>query len=61
MKKLELNKTTISEMNKNQLSRITGGLFGICLKSCANGSRKGKKCCDNDSLDGDYDDLGGIA
>lgn len=43
MKKLQLNKKTIQTLNKEQMQQIDGGL---CLISCASGSRKGKACCD---------------
>ncbi|MFL1896005.1 class I lanthipeptide [Aquimarina sp. 2-A2] len=56
MKRLALNKETISQMDRNEMASVNGGLFGICLKSCKSGSRRGKSCCDDDSLDGDYDD-----
>ncbi|WP_378187567.1 class I lanthipeptide [Aquimarina sp. W85] len=56
MKKLILNKETISKMDTIEMASVNGGLLGICLKSCKNGSRRGKSCCDDDSLDGDYDD-----
>ena len=42
MKKLQLNKTTIQTLNKDQMQQIDGGL---CLASCASGTRKGKDCC----------------
>ena len=42
MKKLELNKKTIQTLDKRQMQQIDGGL---CLVSCASGSRKGKECC----------------
>lgn len=52
MKKLELNKETISQMDKTQMAVVNGGDFlGICLKSCANGSRKLKACCQTDEFD----------
>ncbi len=46
MKKLELNKETISQMDENQMATVNGGLLSICLISCKNGSRKGKACCE---------------
>lgn len=42
MKKLQLNKKTMQTLNKEQMQQIDGGL---CLISCASGSRKGKECC----------------
>ncbi len=52
MKKLQLNKETISQMDKNQMAVVNGGNFlGICLRSCANGSRKLKSCCQTDEYD----------
>ncbi len=48
MKKLQLNKKTIQTLNKEQMQQIDGGL---CLISCASGSRKGKACCDRPSQD----------
>lgn len=42
MKKLHLNKKTIQTLNKEQMLQIDGGL---CIISCASGSRKGKACC----------------
>ena len=47
MKKLKLNKTTISQMDRVEMSGVKGG---ICLVSCKNGSRKGKGCCKGDGL-----------
>ncbi|WP_378187572.1 class I lanthipeptide [Aquimarina sp. W85] len=44
MNKLRLNKETISQMERNEMASINGGLK-LCLKSCKNGSRKGKPCC----------------
>ncbi len=49
MTKLNLNKETISQMDKNEMEATNGG-FEVCLKSCANGSRKGKSCCDGDPV-----------
>lgn len=43
MKKLQLNKKTIQTLDKRQMQQIDGGL---CLVSCASGSRKSKACCD---------------
>lgn len=48
MKKLQLNKKTIQTLNKEQMQQIDGGL---CLISCASGTRKGKACCDRPSQD----------
>ena len=45
MKKLQLNKKTIQTLDKKQMLQIDGGL---CLLSCASGSRKGKACCEID-------------
>lgn len=42
MKKLQLNKKAIQTLNKEQMQQIDGG---ICLASCASGTRKGKACC----------------
>lgn len=42
MKKLHLNKKTIQTLNKEKMLQVGGGL---CLISCASGSRKGKACC----------------
>ncbi len=42
MKKLHLNKKTIQTLSKKQMLQVDGGL---CLISCASGSRKGKSCC----------------
>jgi bacteriocin-like protein len=46
MKKLELNKKAISQMDKNEMATVNGGLLGICLSSCPSGTRKMKSCCD---------------
>ncbi|MFL1896006.1 class I lanthipeptide [Aquimarina sp. 2-A2] len=54
MKKLKLNKETISQMDKNEMMVTNGGAFlSICLKSCPNGTRKLKACCMTDEYD-DY-------
>ncbi len=45
MKKLQLNKKTISQMNNSEMQEVNGGILGICLVSCPRGSRKGKACC----------------
>lgn len=45
MKKLHLNKKTIHTLNKEKMLQVEGGL---CLISCASGSRKGKSCCYGD-------------
>ncbi|MFL1896007.1 class I lanthipeptide [Aquimarina sp. 2-A2] len=49
MNKLQLNKETISQMDRNEMASVNGGI-DICLKSCANGSRKGKDCCNGDPV-----------
>ncbi len=54
MKKLQLNKKTISQMNDGAMANINGGFLGICLSSCPRGSLKGKSCCQTD----EYDDYG---
>ncbi|MFL1896008.1 class I lanthipeptide [Aquimarina sp. 2-A2] len=47
MNKLQLNKETISQMDRNEMASVNGGLK-ICLVSCANGTRKKKACCDGE-------------
>lgn len=44
MKKLELNKETVSRMDKTEMAGVNGGIE-VCVHSCANGSRRGKRCC----------------
>lgn len=44
MKKLKLNKKTIAQMDRIEMSSVKGG-DGICLISCNNGTRKTKNCC----------------
>ena len=48
MKKLQLNKRTIAQMDKTEMESVKGG---ICYASCKNGSRKGKKCCGSNGWD----------
>jgi natural product precursor len=43
MKKLQLNKKTVAQMDRLEMSSVKGG--GICFISCNNGTRKTKKCC----------------
>ncbi len=43
MKKLKLNKKTISQMDRFEMESVNGG--GICVISCNNGTRKSKACC----------------
>ncbi len=45
MKKLALNKTAVSQMERGEMAEINGG-FKVCLGSCPSGTRKGKSCCD---------------
>ncbi|XLS30478.1 class I lanthipeptide [Flavobacteriaceae bacterium M23B6Z8] len=55
MKKLDLNKRTISQLDKVEMNEINGGgsvSVGFCIASCERGSRKGKDCCDSGGIDG---------
>lgn len=48
MKKLQLNKKTVSQLDRNQMKNINGGLIEIpiCFSSCPNvGTKKSKSCC----------------
>ncbi len=51
MKKLQLNKKTISQMSDGQMANVNGGNASICLASCPRGTRKGKSCCDSDPIE----------
>lgn len=51
MKKLSLNKKTISALNKSEMSSIVGGEAEICLVTCKRGSNKGKDCCGSGTID----------
>ncbi|MCO7184270.1 class I lanthipeptide [Tenacibaculum sp. XPcli2-G] len=42
MKKLQLNKKTVAQMDRLEMSSVKGGL---CFISCNNGTRKTKNCC----------------
>jgi hypothetical protein len=44
MKKLKLNKKTVAQMDRLEMSSVKGGIE-ICLISCDNGTRKTKNCC----------------
>lgn len=44
MKKLQLNKKTVSALNRVEMQEVNGG---ICIISCQNGTDKGKECCDS--------------
>ena len=44
MKKLKLNRKTIAQMERAEMGSVKGGLK-LCIISCANGSRKSKRCC----------------
>jgi|GEM_PF-5701006 len=48
MKKLDLNKKTISALNKSEMSSIAGG---ICIVTCKRGSARGKDCCGSGTID----------
>ncbi|XLS30479.1 class I lanthipeptide [Flavobacteriaceae bacterium M23B6Z8] len=50
MKKLDLNKKTVSRLDQQQMNAINGGDWSICLASCKRGTRKDKNCCTNDSV-----------
>ncbi len=55
MKKLNLNKKTVSQMDRVEMDGINGGgsiSVGFCLASCARGSRKTKTCCGGGQIDG---------
>lgn len=55
MKKLQLNKKTVSQMDRVEMDGINGGgsiTVGFCIASCARGSRRGKKCCGGGEIDG---------
>lgn len=47
MKKLQLNKKTVSQLDRNQMKSINGGLnIDVCFSSCPNvGTKKSKSCC----------------
>ena len=46
MNKLKLNRKTIAQMDKVEMSHVKGGLkLEICIWSCKSGSRKSKRCC----------------
>ena len=48
MNKLNLNKETISQMDKTEMAQINGGDIKICLVSCPSGTEKEKNCCKGD-------------
>ncbi len=50
MNKLKLNKETISQMDRNEMASVNGGI-DICIISCKNGSGKEKPCCDQTSIE----------
>lgn len=50
MKKLKLNKKTVSQLNKKEMRSINGGGIPICLHSCPSGTRRSKKCCGADAV-----------
>ncbi len=50
MKKLNLNKKTVSQMDRVEMDGINGGDFSFCIASCKRGSRKTKTCCGNDEV-----------
>lgn len=50
MKKLNLNKKTISQMDRVEMNAVNGGDWSICIASCKRGTRKGKNCCGNDEV-----------
>lgn len=45
MKKLKLNKKTISVLDKAEMGEIDGGF--TCIGSCNNASQRGKGCCNS--------------
>ncbi|WP_378187568.1 hypothetical protein ACE939_04380 [Aquimarina sp. W85] len=45
MNKLKINKQTISQMENHEMNSTIGGI-DVCVRSCANGTRRGKRCCD---------------
>lgn len=47
MKKLNLNKKTVAQMDRIEMGSVNGG---ICIASCPRGSRKGKKCCGENTV-----------
>lgn len=54
MKKLQLNKKTVSALNKAEMMSINGGednLAAISIASCKRGSEKNKDCCDSGRID----------
>ncbi|KIA95638.1 MULTISPECIES: class I lanthipeptide [unclassified Flavobacterium] len=60
MKKLNLNKKTISALNQAEMKKINGGgPEGFCLASCARGSARGKDCCDSGRIDISAGTVGG--
>lgn len=48
MNKLNLNKKTVSQMDRVEMGAVKGG---ICIASCKRGSRRTKKCCGGDGWD----------
>jgi natural product precursor len=62
MKKLSLNKKTISALNQAEMKAVNGGKVeanDICVVSCARGSNKGKDCCKSGRIDISASTVGG--
>ncbi|AWK06346.1 hypothetical protein HYN56_19790 [Flavobacterium crocinum] len=52
MKKLQLNKKTVTALNKAEMRMINGGQQeAISIASCKRGSDRGKDCCNSGRVD----------
>ncbi|WP_405199312.1 class I lanthipeptide [Christiangramia sp. LLG6405-1] len=48
MRKLQLNKKTVSALNRVEMQEVNGG---VCVVSCQRGSDRGKECCESGRVD----------